>query len=176
MKKILILLAVIISLSSCDDGDIVLESFDFDEESIQDCEGVDDHFLYKIKDNEILILALPIDTFDAAFVNEATDDTPRVVSINSSNQIIYRLYSEDVTAASICSDLPPATPTVTNEWEANGGTIQIESTAIPDEDDPSIIVAYTHTITFLNVSFSGDGSDSFSFESYNFGDFETTVD
>lgn len=175
MRKFLLLVIVFLGFSSCDDGDIVLKSFDFEDESIQECSGVDSYFLYKIKDNEILIIELPTSVYEANFLNdEATNGTPKVISISSSNQIIYRLYSEDVSSATICSELAPATPIVTKEWTASGGTIQIESIELHENaNDPNEVTGYTHNITFKNTNFS-NGEESFSFESYIFGDYVTS--
>lgn len=154
----------------CDDGDITLQSFDFSNQSIQKCS--DNYLMYKIKDNELLLIQLTETLYDEAFVNEETGDTPRVINITSSTPIIYRMYSGTVASTTVCSELAPATPTVTNEWEATAGTIQVESNALTDSDDN--ITGYTHNITLLNVTFSGT-DDSFSFESYIFGDWETGI-
>lgn len=170
MKKIFFSFLIVFTLFSCDDGDITLHSLDFSSQSVQECS--DKFIIYKMKNNELILIQLPESTFETAFTNEITGDTPRTVTISSTNIVLYRIYSDDVSSSTICSDLPPATPTVINEWEANGGTIQIETNEILNTD--SEVTGYTHNITLLNVNFSGSG-DSFSFESYIFGDYKTDI-
>ncbi|MEZ4854185.1 hypothetical protein [Flavobacterium sp.] len=171
-KSFLFVFSFFILLSSCDDGDITLQSFNFSEQPIQKCG--DNYLLFKVKGKELLLVQLNETLYNQAFINEETGDTPRIISVSSTTPIIYRMYSGDITLAKVCSELAPATPTVVNEWKAEAGTIQIESNKIFDENDPSIVVGYTHNITFLNVNFEGS-ADSFSFESYIFGDWETQL-
>lgn len=171
MKKVFGLIIALLMVTSCDDGEITLQSFDFESQAIQKCS--DKTILFKTKNDELLLISLPETTFNTAFDNSETDGTPRTVLINSTNEVIYRKYSGNVSSSTICNDLPPATPTVTKEWTTSGGTILIESNALYDTDGITI-TGYTHNITFENIVFSS-GEESFSFTSYIFGDFETTL-
>lgn len=171
MKNFFGILAAFVILVSCDDGEITLQSFDFDSQTVQKCS--DKTILLKTKDDELLLISLPESTFNTKFDNSPTGDTPRTITINSTNKVIYRKYSGDVSSTTICNELPPATPTVSKEWNANGGTIIIESNALYDTDGITI-TGYTHNITFENITFSNN-DESFSFTSYIFGDFETSL-
>ncbi|BCY28865.1 hypothetical protein [Flavobacterium okayamense] len=169
MKKVFGLIIALLLSTSCDDGEITLQSFDFDNQIIQKCS--DKTILFKTKNEELLLISLPQATYDSAFDNTETGDTPREVTINTSNKVIYRKYSGTVSSTTICSDLPPATPTVSKEWIATGGTMIVETNYLYDTDGVTIIGS-THNITFQNISFSS-GEDSFSFVSYIFGNYET---
>lgn len=171
MKKFFGLIIAVILTTSCDDGEITLQSFDFDSQPVQKCS--DKNLLFKTKNDELLLISLPEATFNSAFENVETGDTPREININTSNKVLYRKYSGTVSSTTICSDLPPATPTVSKEWNASGGTIVIESNPLYDTDEITII-GYTHNITFTNISFS-NSEESFSFVSYIFGDYETSL-
>ncbi len=82
-------------LQACDDGDITLESFNFDTVAVQNCPTND--LVYKINRNELLLISIPA----TSFINEATPiGSPRIITINSTNRIVYRLYSDNVTAPS----------------------------------------------------------------------------
>lgn len=167
MKKVFTIFLTLVLLS-CDDGDITLQSFAFESQTVQKCS--DNNLIFKIKDDELLLIDIP----ESSFVNTVTPDgEPREITINSSNQIYYRKYSGDLSSTSICSTIPPASPVVQNEWTATGGTILIETNEIFDTDEVTII-GYTHNITFENVSFSGT-NDTFSFTTYIFGDYETDL-
>lgn len=171
MKKVFGLIIALLFLNSCDDGEITLQSFDFENQAIQKCS--DKTILFKTKNDELLLISLPETTFNTAFDNSPTGDTPRTVAINSTNKVIYRKYSGNVSSTTICDELPPATPTVSKEWTTSGGTIIIESNALYDTDGITI-TGYTHNITFENIIFSSS-EESFSFTSYIFGDFETSL-
>ncbi|WP_333809567.1 hypothetical protein [Flavobacterium sp.] len=168
MKKLFVLVASVFMLQACDDGDITLESFNFDTVGIQKC--TNNNLIFKINGDELLLLNIPA----ASFANEETPDgSPRVVNVNASNQIIYRIYSGNINSNSICSTIPPASPTVQNEWNATGGTIEIVTDALYAIDGVTI-TGYTHNIKFKNVNFSGS-SNSFSFIEYTFGNYETSL-
>lgn len=168
MKKLLFLITSILLLQACDDGDITLESFDFETATIQSCPS--NNLVFKINENELLLLNIPT----SSFVNEETPDgSPRIVAVNSTNKIIYRIYSDNLNTTSICSILPPATPVVTNEWNASGGTIEIITDKLFAADGITV-TGYTHNIRFVNVNFSNT-ENSFSFTSYNFGNHRTSL-
>lgn len=167
MKKIFVLLLSVL-LFSCDDGDITLQSFDFDSQSIQKCS--DNNLIFKIKNTELLLINIP----ESSFLNEETpDESPRELTINSTNKVIYRKYSGNLSSSTICSLIPPASPTVSKEWNATGGKIYVITDKILDTDQITII-GYTHNITFENISFS-NSDNTFSFTSYIFGDYETNL-
>ena len=168
MKKIIVLLASVFMLQACDDGDITLESFNFDTVTVQNC--TTNNLVYKINRNELLLISVP----ETNFPNEVTVvGSPRIVNVNAENRIVYRLYSDNVTSTTICSVLPPASPVVQKEWNATGGTIEIITNAIYAADGITI-TGYTHNIKFLNVNFSNP-ENSFSFTEYIFGNYVTAL-
>ena len=168
MKKIIVLLASVFMLQACDDGDITLESFNFDTVTVQNC--TTNNLVYKINRNELLLISIP----ETNFPNEVTVvGSPRIVNVNAENRIVYRLYSDNVTSTTICSVLPPASPVVQKEWNATGGTIEIISNAIYAADETTI-TGYTHNIKFVNVNFANP-ENSFSFTEYIFGNYVTTL-
>ena len=168
MKKLIVLVASVFMLQACDDGDINLESFNFDGQIVREC--TDNNLIFKINNDELLLINIP----ESSFANvETPDGSPRIVNVSSTNQIIYRIYTGTVTSSNICSTIPPATPVVKQEWNATGGTIEIITDALYDVDGITII-KYTHNIKFVNVNFSGS-SNSFSFTEYNFGNYETSL-
>jgi hypothetical protein len=116
----------------------------------------------------MLLINIPESSFPT---EETPDGSPEIIEVNSTNQIIYRIYSGTVTDDSLCDLIPPATPTVQNEWNATGGTIEIITDKLFATDGVTQI-GLTHNIKFVNVNFSGS-SNSFSFTEYNFGNYET---
>ena len=176
MKRFIGLLVCMVIFNSCDDGNLTLENFNFDSAiAVQSC-PVNNDLYFKTKNNEALILK----TSTAAFPNAVTPvNSPRTVVIDSNNQVIYRLFSGTVTSNYFCSSIPPATPIVSNEWNAApgveniSGLIQITTTEIINPTTQAVS-GYNHRIVFKNITFTGT-TNSFVYEEYIFGNYVTTL-
>lgn len=168
MKKLFVLVASVFMLQACDDGDITLQSFNFGTASIQKCSN--NNLIFKTKGKELLIVNVPFSSFENS---ETPIDNPRIIPINNINQVVYRIYSDNVSSSTVCATLPPSIPVVEKEWNATGGSIQVISRAIYAPNNTTI-TGYTHNIKFVNINFSGI-SDSFSFTEYLFGNYETSL-
>lgn len=174
MKRIFALLLFSLFINSCDDGDLTVETLNFDSVAVQRCSN--GNVLYKLGTNEALIMEIPSAT---ALVNDPTPaGTPLSFTIDGSHRVIYRSYNGAVTNESICGTIPPASPAVTEEWTASSGTIEIVTTAILT-DNPALpggqqLTGYKHTITLRNVTFvKPDGEQLY--ETFNFGDYNSAV-
>ena len=147
MKKMLFF-STLVLLLSCDDGDLQIETIDFDSVDPQTCETatVDTKIFFKINDDEALILELE----SGKLLNEAS--TEEIEStIGSGSKLTYRLFSESVSSTYFCSDLPETTPSVTSEIQAESGTVFINTVGV-DTDT----VTFVHTIQLSDVSFVTD--------------------
>ncbi len=165
MKYFLALFISVLTLSGCDDGDIIVNSFDFETATVQKC--ADTGILYKINGNESLVLNTPI----ANFPNVETPlNTPRIINITGATSVQYRKYNTSATTANICG-----TPTLTvlEEWNAVGGTIEITTIKIfaPNGTD---VAGYNHNIVFKNITFSAPDKQVV-YDSYIFGNHKTDV-
>ena len=176
MKRFIGLLVCVLLFNSCDDGDIKLDTFNFDPAAaINDCD-VNNGLFFKVKNNEALILKTPISTFEN--VVTATN-TPRTILISSTNKVIYRLFDSIISSAYFCSSYPPASPSVVDEWNAaygvtgTSGLIEVTTTAILDPTTLAV-TGYNHYVVFKNITFS-NGTNSFTYASYIFGNFVTTI-
>lgn len=163
MKYIWALFVSVLLLTGCDDGDIIVENFDFADEEVQKC--ADANTLYKINDKEALIFITP----ETKFANLNQTQT---YIVESGTSITYRKYSEAVITSSICGT---PTQTVIEEWTClDGGTVEIKSTPIYDTVIPTKIIAYNHAITFKNIVFQAPGKQVV-YDSYTFGNYRTEV-
>ncbi|WP_164975443.1 hypothetical protein [Flavobacterium piscinae] len=175
MRKIVGFFVLLFSLNACDDGDFTIESFDFTSATTNSCNsGESGFFIYKINDNEALILQIP----ETNFENEITPTgVPRTLSINSTNKVIYRLYNGDLNTNVICNTIPPANPTVTKEWNALSGNIEISTSVNKEVDETtnaSEITGYTHSIVLRNVNFDTGNGNQQLFTELVFGDYVTS--
>lgn len=136
--------ALLVLLLACDDGDLQIDTIDFDDIAIQDCGDVDadqPNVLFKINDAQALILELPSGTLK----NEVTT-TAITSSVPGASKVTYRLFSTTVATSYFCNDIPVAEPVVTEEIPAESGTVIITTTT---QDS----ITFTHTIQLDNISF-----------------------
>ncbi len=173
MRKFLGLLALIFLLNSCDDGDITVETIDFEDVDALTC---GDLLVYKIKGNEALIIKLPDSTL---FLNDPTPvNVPRTAAIGANNVgMLYRGYNSTATIDGICASPPPISPVAVLEWTATNGTIQVTTSPIYGSPNPetgqSKITKYRHAIIIRGLRFAKpDGTDQF-YPSFTFGSYLT---
>jgi PBP1b-binding outer membrane lipoprotein LpoB len=171
MKRVVSLLFLVLLLNGCDDGNLTLETIDFETATTQSC--TENNIIFKLKEKEALLLEIP----KTSFVNEPTElDTPTVIDIdNSTYRVVYRFYNGTVASDNICNTIPPATPNVSNQWVATSGKIEITTTTITTAGaiaGSTVITGYNHHIVFKNITFDkGNGTQVY--ETFVFGDYTT---
>lgn len=139
--------------SSCDDGDLQIETIDFDSiTTVGTCKTVDPtaiNVLFKINEDEALILELPTNYLANEVVTE-----PKISIVGESgpSKVIYRIFSDNVTNDYFCDDIPSIEPSVVEEIIAENGEVQVTTTTTD-------AITYEHTIRLNNISFiTGDNS------------------
>ena len=176
MKRFLGLLLCAFLFNSCDDGNIKLDTFNFDPAAAINSCTVNNGLFFKVKNNEALILQTPISTF-ANVVTPA--NTPRTILVSSTNKVVYRLFDSIISSAYFCASFPPASPTVSDEWNASAGVtgtsgiIEVTTTQILNPTT-LVLTGYNHYVVFKNITFS-NGVNSFTYEKYVYGNFVTTI-
>jgi hypothetical protein len=179
MKKIFGLLGLILVLNACSDGDVKVQNISFEQVTTV---NVCNNNYFKINGTEMLLLRIN-DPLLKPFPNEITTPAngttpaiPRVFNINANNKVIYRNYNGAPTANTICDVVPPATPTVLEEWNAVGGTIEITTTAVkstPDANNAVKIIGYNHFIVFKNLIFQKPVGTQAYGDDFRFGNYVT---
>ncbi|MFH7015096.1 hypothetical protein [Flavobacterium sp. FlaQc-47] len=177
MKKYASLLLFALLLNGCDDGDLTVDTIDFDDTSItsQSCDPLTNNLIYRLKPQESLLIQLP----DDKIINDPTlEGKPLIYDIdNSTYRVVYRAYDGTVATANICGAIPPTSPKVTQEWQATAGQIVITTTPITDNtatDGSTKITGYNHNINFKNITFLKPSGPQVQ-EEFSFGDYQTTV-
>ena len=156
-------------LNGCDDGDLIIETIDFEDVATQSCSAKE--IIFKLKEKEALLLLIP---------NSIFPDEPAITTINidASNQVFYRFYDGTVTADNICNTVPPITPLAINQWVATSGKIQITTTTIKTTnttDNSTRITGYNHNIIFKDITFlRNDGASQLN-QTMVFGDYTTSA-
>lgn len=133
-RKVLLALSII-TIFSCDDGDVFTTELDFPQ-NLEHCVGSNDLIIYSIKDSpyESLSVRLPISD-ELNFTTEIETST----ALSNTNTFNYRTYSGDPSAI-FCNSLPPTSPSITSNSEATSGTVFFTTTL--EEDDNDGIPAY----------------------------------
>jgi hypothetical protein len=173
MKRFLSVLALTFAFNSCDDGDLTLETIDFETAVTQSCTTND--IIYKLKEKEALLFEIP----KTSFKNEPTNpNTPSTIDIdNSQYRVVYRFYNGTVAADNICNTIPPALPIVTDQWVATSGKIQIITTAVKttnSTENSTRITGYNHNIVFKNITFAKNNGTQV-YETFPFGNYVTSA-
>ncbi|MGB3151945.1 MAG: hypothetical protein WBB27_14905 [Maribacter sp.] len=151
MKKLL-LFTGFICFFSCNDGDLQIETVDFDSiTTVQSCNAISAsaaNVLFKINGDEALILELP----SGSLANEVTT-TDIVREVDEQVVITYRIFSDNVTNAYFCDAIPSIEPTVIEEIIAENGQVFI--TTVAGEGD-----TFLHTIQLSEISFVNENGDT----------------
>ncbi len=151
MKRTLIFILFLMLAIACSDGDLQIETIDFDDASIEFCDlqsgesETDRTLFFKIEDDEVLILELE----EGLLANETSTDT--IFSDLSSSTLTYRLLSQSITDDYFCSTIPEAGPQVEEEIEASSGTIAIETSL---DTVTRLAKSYNHLILISDLTIS----------------------
>ncbi|MDO7173649.1 hypothetical protein [Mariniflexile sp. AS56] len=127
----------LLSLYTCDDGDIITVDFDFDE-SFQAC-GTDGLVFYKTKDSPSESLSIKIASIALADLLEVGDDGvyEEDFQLSSTNTFNYRTYSNASLPSSglFCSDVPLSSIKITQDIESTSGNVNIRTVLTEDDND-----------------------------------------
>jgi hypothetical protein len=173
MKKYASLLLFALLLNGCDDGDLTVDTIDFEDVTTTTSCDTTNTLIYKLKTQEALLLQM----LPKSIINEDQDTI--VYNIDNSNyRVFYRAYDGEVARENLCGIIPPKTPNVTEEWIGIAGKIQIATSAQYKSPAPTDghteIIGYNHNIIFKNITFSKPSGPQIEVE-YPFGDFKTEV-
>lgn len=121
-----------ILLQSCDDGDIIITTFNFDEAELKSCGTLGNYVFYKVNPEALESLSLKLGVTDSLY---KTAETKNYVLNGTSNFVNYRTYNGVLGTTYFCSSIPPTSPTVTVDYLAAAGTAEFVTTFIYDDGD-----------------------------------------
>ncbi len=170
LKRIFTALFLVLALGfqSCDDGNLDIASFEFDEK-VNVC-GT--YTLYRLSTNgqkEALIVTLTS--------QQIRKDEEPVLPVQVTTTGLYtvtdRVFNEAVTSAYFCSTIPPVEPKVVRNWEGVSGFILVENRPVYGEDEETV-TAWEHIIVLNDVVLeSGDEKLIFN-DTFLFGTFTSS--
>lgn len=118
MRPIFFLLILSILFQSCDDGDIIITTFNFDDAELKSCGQAGNFVFYKVNPQALESLSLKLVVTDSLYKEEGTKE----YTLNgTSNFVSYRTYDGTLDQNYFCSSIPPTAPRVTKEYVAASG-------------------------------------------------------
>ncbi|MGB3592521.1 MAG: hypothetical protein WBA16_12615 [Nonlabens sp.] len=150
MKKYFAFL-ILLGLVACDDGDIIVENFDFEDEQVRAClpdSGSTDYVFYKLNNATFESIVLGFDTSAAFLIDELTVDP--IAIDGTTNFFQYRRFNSAIPTDYYCSNIPPALPMVEQIIEATAGDIMISSNRIAQDDDNDGIPSFLEGIVIVD--------------------------
>lgn len=130
MRNGLYLILLLSLFTSCDDGDIIVNNFEFDSRTISLCDGIGKtKVLYKINNQDVY------EAISLVANNSNFSETSNVLIQNSTstisfelsgtNKLNFRTFDGEVPPTYFCSDIPASSPKVIEEFVSVGGLVTI---------------------------------------------------
>ncbi|MDH7446844.1 hypothetical protein [Aquimarina sp. 2201CG14-23] len=141
MKKLFLLL-ISLTIVSCDDGDIIVTSFEFDDVDLQLCKGsaTDEFVFFKI--NTSINEAISYNFIDAEYSDTIPTTTPITFELsNTDNGFTYRQFNNTITADYYCSNIPDSNIIVTEELIGVSGQTEIINEIVNEDDNDGVASA-----------------------------------
>lgn len=121
-----------IFIQSCDDGDIIVRSFNFDNAELKTCGDVGNYVFYKVNPDSKESLSLKMEVLDSLYHEEGIVN----YTLNGSTIVVdYRTYDAALGNNYFCSSIPPTSPNVTVEYVASSGTAVFTTTFLIEDND-----------------------------------------
>lgn len=162
MKKLFTLFIALLFFS-CNDGDFDTPEFEFTD----DIKSCDTYVLYVTNSNSTETLVM---TLVAGELSNTVGEKSYVVS--STRKIMYRLFDKGISTNYFCQEIPPTSPKVLSELNAESGNIIINTSEIYDNDQ--VLTGYSYEISISDLLFI-DGNERIYYESFPFGTFEVDL-
>lgn len=130
MRLLIFLLSLLVALGSCDDGDVVVNNFDFEDATLERCDEFQFVF-FKINTQSNETIALEFSTNE----NILTELGQVEITLSGDDQVVYRRFNSEVTSDYFCDPIPPTSPTVIEELQSTTGVITVTTEAIETDED-----------------------------------------
>lgn len=136
MKKFLYLLLTLSLVTSCDDGDLIVTDFNFENRNLEWCGDTENQVLFNINNQQVheaLAFRFSLNTPTPRFLSTETGQLS--IPLTAENQVIYRVFDGEVTADYFCNSIPPVSPSVTEEFRSTSGGEVIINTTLNNSND-----------------------------------------
>ncbi|TXD67965.1 hypothetical protein [Aequorivita lipolytica] len=131
-KLIALIFCLPILLQSCNDGDIIITTFNFNEAKLESCGSSGSYVFYKVNPEALESLSLRLGVTDSLYKTEGTK--PYIIN-GTTNFVNYRTYDGTLGANYFCSSIPPTSPKVTVDYFAASGIANLTTIFFYDDND-----------------------------------------
>jgi|26BtaG_2_1085354.scaffolds.fasta_scaffold00002_112 hypothetical protein len=167
MKKLFAILLTFTFLQSCDDGDIIVTTFNFDNVDLKTCGEVGDYVFYKVNTQSFESLSLKLGVSEDIYEEPGIKTYPLAASTNFVN---YRRYDGPLQGNYFCSSIPPTSPEVIEDYRAVSGSAIVTVTFELNDEDPTEVFKNIQITLKDIVMIQGD--EQIIIESLNMGSIE----
>ncbi|WZL88799.1 hypothetical protein VS868_14500 [Salinimicrobium sp. 3283s] len=160
MKKVFSLFFAAALLTACNDGEIIVTDFNFEDPDLSWCGDNQSQVLYKINNtdvNEAIAFRFNLDTEnEKLFLSE--EGRLSIALNGTTNEIVYRVFDGEVTGNYFCNEIPPVSPKVVREFKSTtGGEVIITSTIANATDHDGDGIPSASEGMDANLDTDGDG-------------------
>jgi len=132
MKRTYLLIVFLSFLYACNDGDVIVTTFNFDSANLETCGGPGEYVFFKINSESAESISVQLGTTQTLFVET---DTLTVALDGTSNFVNYRMFSDNITSSYFCNNIPPTSPQVQIDYLASSGSATLTTAATLADDD-----------------------------------------
>ncbi|MDC1416693.1 hypothetical protein N8308_01625 [Flavobacteriaceae bacterium] len=132
MKKLVLLIFIPLLFQGCNDGDIIVTNFDFEDAQLQQCGDTSNVVFFKINPQVNESISLLIPTSQELFIETGT----QTFNLSSTGSIVnYRGFDDSVTSSYFCNPVPASSPGVVLEYIGTSGIASLISETTLDDFD-----------------------------------------
>lgn len=136
MKYWYCLIFALVTLVSCDDGDLIVTDFNFENKSLQWCGDSSTQVLFNINNDQVheaIAFRFRLETPQPQFFS--TEEGALSIPLTSENQVIYRIFNAEVDRSYYCNEVPPVSPAVREEFRSTSGGEMIINARLRNSED-----------------------------------------
>ena len=132
MRKLVLLIFIPLLFQGCNDGDIIVTNFDFEDAQLQQCGDTSNVVFFKINPQVNESISLLIPTSQELFIETGT----QTFNLSSTGSIVnYRGFDDSVTSSYFCNPVPATSPGVVLEYIGTSGIARLISETTLDDFD-----------------------------------------
>ena len=154
MRTRLLLIFLPVLFLGCNDGDIIVTNFDFQDAQLQQCGDDANSVFFKINPQVNESISLIIPTTQELFIESGTQS----FNLSGTGSIVnYRGFDDSVSSSYFCNPIPPTSPNVILEYIGTSGMARLISETTLDDFDGIDFVSSDELLQEGFGDFDGDG-------------------
>jgi len=131
---------LLLGLISCDDGDIIVTSFEFDDVDLQLCEGAkaNEFVFFKINSSVNEAISYNFISPEYSDTSVTNEDGIKINLEDDNNSLVYRQFNTNISADYYCNNIPDANIIITQELKSTSGEATIINQIVSEDDNDGV--------------------------------------